>query len=69
VSTLLNCILLAAAERDPNASQRPRLKLSNEWTELARATGAAPIHFINNIDDEEIPTIVPDFQYIEKGYV
>ncbi|KAF5353913.1 hypothetical protein D9756_007135 [Leucocoprinus leucothites] len=48
--------------------QPPQAKLSNEWTKVARAAGAAPISFINEVDSEEGPKLAPGFKYIEKGH-
>ncbi|KXN89026.1 Histone-lysine N-methyltransferase, H3 lysine-9 specific [Leucoagaricus sp. SymC.cos] len=52
----------------PMHSIRPRIKLSTQWARIAQLAGAAPISFVNEVDNEEIPPLVPDFQYIEKGY-
>ncbi|KAJ3575476.1 hypothetical protein NP233_g1070 [Leucocoprinus birnbaumii] len=57
---------------DSRSVQRPRItqtKLSIEWTEIASSAGAAPVYFINEVDDEEAPSLAPGFQYIEKGYI
>ncbi len=45
------------------------MELSIAWTQIARSSGAAPIVFVNDEDDEEIPSLGPNFQYLEKGYI
>jgi histone-lysine N-methyltransferase SUV39H len=47
----------------------PRLEWSQKWTKIARAAGAAPITFVNEIDDEDMPFLSLGFCYLEKGYV
>ncbi|KAF5325673.1 hypothetical protein D9611_000379 [Ephemerocybe angulata] len=42
----------------------PREVLSDEWSRFG-----APITFRNDVDDEEIPPLGPNFRYIERGYV
>ncbi|KAF8811174.1 SET domain-containing protein [Phlegmacium glaucopus] len=45
-----------------------RMKLQNLWTTKAEKQGAAPISFYNNVDDEAIPPIGPNFCYLEASY-
>jgi len=49
---------------DTNLSAR-RDTLSAEWTAAARRAGAAPITFVNEVDTEETPALVPGFVYLE----
>ncbi|KZT24356.1 SET domain-containing protein [Neolentinus lepideus HHB14362 ss-1] len=47
----------------------PRLpSLSEKWNSAARATGAASISITNEIDDEIIPPVIDDFEYLENRY-
>ncbi|KAK1227184.1 hypothetical protein PQX77_009818 [Marasmius sp. AFHP31] len=39
--------------------------LAAEWTAKAESVGAKPIAFVNEVDSEEIPALVPDFVYLE----
>ena len=45
-----------------------RLKIQNEWTQFAAREGAAPIHFINDVDDEPVPKLGREFRYLESKY-
>ena len=52
----------------PAASNRHKRKaLENEWAESM--DGAAPVTFVNDITNQAIPKLVPDFQYLERHYV
>jgi [histone H3]-lysine9 N-trimethyltransferase SUV39H len=44
------------------------MQLQNLWTGKAEQRGAAPISFCNDIDDEAIPSIGPNFCYLEDSY-
>ena len=46
-----------------------RVKLEAAWNEITANSGAAPIYFVNDIDDEAIPPLVEGFEYLERGYV
>ena len=46
-----------------------REKLVREWNEVAQSSDAASITLTNDVDDEEIPFLEPDFKYIETGYI
>ncbi|KAF7303629.1 SET-domain-containing protein [Mycena indigotica] len=47
-----------------------RHHVQTEWTKLARAAGAAPIEFVNSIDDEEVPPGINSlFRYTERDYI
>ncbi|KAG6868576.1 hypothetical protein C0993_000841 [Termitomyces sp. T159_Od127] len=43
-------------------------ELEKQWCAIARKAHAAAIKFINEVDEEEIPPLAEDFQYIEAGY-
>lgn len=45
-----------------------RYKLQQAWTAEARSAGAASVYLVNDIDDEILPDLDPDFRYIEKTY-
>ena len=45
-----------------------RIELQNIWSGKAEKRGAAPISFCNDIDDEAIPPISPNFCYLEASY-
>jgi [histone H3]-lysine9 N-trimethyltransferase SUV39H len=38
------------------------------WSGEAQKRGAAPISFFNEIDDEAIPPMDPNFSYLEANY-
>ena len=44
------------------------MELQNLWSRKAEKWGAAPISFCNDIDDEAIPPISPNFCYLEANY-
>jgi len=44
------------------------MNLQNLWTRKAEKQGAAPISFCNDVDDEVIPSIGPNFCYLEASY-
>jgi histone-lysine N-methyltransferase SUV39H len=69
ISVLSLSPVIAAKLISVNSRLRPRLTLTNEWTKIAQATGASPITFVNEEDGEEVPPLVDDFQYLEKGYI
>ena len=46
---------------------RKRKALEKKWAETMH--GAAPVTFVNDINHEEIPNLVSDFQYLERHYV
>lgn len=40
------------------------------WSTIAEESGAAPITFVNDFDEEELPSDLPkDFDYVENKYV
>jgi hypothetical protein len=39
------------------------------WNNAARATGAAAVFIVNDVDEEEIPPLVHDFKYCENNYI
>lgn len=45
-----------------------RMQLQNSWNRKAEKRGAALISFFNDIDDEAIPPISPNFRYLEASY-
>ena len=45
-----------------------RMELQNNWSRKAEKWGAAPISFCNDVDDEAIPPISPNFCYLEANY-
>jgi histone-lysine N-methyltransferase SUV39H len=45
------------------------LELQNAWNNSIRTTGAAAIFIINDIDSEEVPPLVPNFEYCENTYI
>ncbi|KAF8625395.1 hypothetical protein AX15_005401 [Amanita polypyramis BW_CC] len=45
-----------------------RDKLAAQWTEIAKVAGAAQITITNGVDDEELPKLLPGFEYLETGY-
>ena len=44
------------------------MELQNLWSSKAEKQGAAPISFRNDVDDEAIPPISPNFCYLEANY-
>ena len=44
------------------------MELQDLWTSKAKKWGAASISFCNDIDDEAIPPISPNFCYLEASY-
>lgn len=46
-----------------------REALQRQWNEAARATGAASLAFVNDIDDDEVPTLAKNFKYLENKYI
>lgn len=45
-----------------------RMQLQHLWTSKAKQWSAASISFRNDIDDEAIPSISPNFCYLEASY-
>jgi hypothetical protein len=45
-----------------------RETLQKRWTRIAKAEGAAPISIVDDIDDDEMPSLVA-FQYVESEYI
>ena len=45
-----------------------RMELQNLWSSKAEKRGAAPISFCNDVDDEAVPPISPNFCYLEANY-
>ncbi|THV08314.1 SET domain-containing protein [Dendrothele bispora CBS 962.96] len=43
-------------------------KMSERWSKSAATESAASIDFVNTVDDEKLPPIADDFQYLESGY-
>ncbi|KAL5523914.1 hypothetical protein ACEPAG_8087 [Sanghuangporus baumii] len=43
-----------------------RMRLQKHWNEVVRDIGAAKITLVNEVDDEECPTLPPDFRYLEN---
>ncbi|KAH9482286.1 Histone-lysine N-methyltransferase, H3 lysine-9 specific [Psilocybe cubensis] len=58
----------AASSSSMDDSLHRRLELEKAWNIEAQRMGAAPIYFVNDIDDEPIPSVDPHFRYIEKSY-
>ncbi|KAG6820452.1 hypothetical protein H0H93_000206 [Arthromyces matolae] len=55
--------------RTPSKSNLPRhIGLAEEWSSMAKRTGAAPITLTNDVDKEEIPPLPPGFMYLESEY-
>ncbi|TFK27334.1 SET domain-containing protein [Coprinopsis marcescibilis] len=48
-------------------SDRRRSSLGRKWTNDSGVPGA-PITFVNDEDDEEVPPLPPNFTYLERGY-
>ncbi|KAI1786294.1 SET domain-containing protein [Ganoderma leucocontextum] len=46
---------------------RMRMALEKKWTQSM--DGAAPVTFVNDVTQESIPSLVPNFQYLERHYV
>ena len=44
------------------------MELQNLWSRKAEKSGAAPISFCNDVDDEAIPPIGFNFCYLEANY-
>ncbi|KAF9450842.1 SET domain-containing protein [Macrolepiota fuliginosa MF-IS2] len=53
----------------PMHNSRYRFQLSLQWSRIAQSQGAAAISFVNDVDDEDTPPLVPDFKYLERGYI
>ncbi|TBU26365.1 SET domain-containing protein [Dichomitus squalens] len=53
--------------RAPPRETKRRRALEKKWAESLN--GAAPVTFVNDISYEEVPPLVPDFQYLERRYV
>ncbi|KDR84130.1 hypothetical protein GALMADRAFT_236807 [Galerina marginata CBS 339.88] len=45
-----------------------RRKLSEKWTSYAAQAGGSPIVFVNEVDDEAIPSLGSGFRYLESAY-
>ncbi|KAF8629520.1 hypothetical protein AX17_005646 [Amanita inopinata Kibby_2008] len=43
--------------------------LASQWTKIAEAAGARAITISNDVDDESVPILPSDFQYLETGYI
>ncbi|RDB30047.1 Histone-lysine N-methyltransferase, H3 lysine-9 specific, partial [Hypsizygus marmoreus] len=52
----------------PPPPPRRRRKLQQQWTSIAKACGAAQVTIVNEVDDEEVPDLPPEFKYIESEY-
>ncbi|KAF8233816.1 SET domain-containing protein [Tricholoma matsutake] len=61
--------LRSRARRAPTPKVSKCEKLQREWNRIAQLDQAASITFTNDVDDEEIPELDPDFQYLETGYI
>lgn len=46
--------------------RRDELQLS--WTQAAKRSGAAEIIIVNDVDDEMLPPLVHNFEYMESYY-
>ncbi|TFK34651.1 hypothetical protein BDQ12DRAFT_689322 [Crucibulum laeve] len=58
----------SSAKAKEKAKETLRQALQRQWTAAARADGAAPIYFVNEVDDEEVPPQLVDFCYMESKY-
>ncbi|KAF8914363.1 hypothetical protein CPB84DRAFT_1742137 [Gymnopilus junonius] len=52
-----------------NVTAAKRKGLQQAWSSYAAKQAAAPIYFVNDIDDEAIPDLDPSFQYLESTYI
>jgi histone-lysine N-methyltransferase SUV39H len=43
--------------------------LQTAWNVAARKAGAAAIFIVNDVDEEEVPPMVQDFEYCEDIYI
>ncbi|EEB88725.1 hypothetical protein MPER_13275 [Moniliophthora perniciosa FA553] len=43
--------------------------LQRQWNTIAKRAGAQGITIVNDIDDEEIPILASDFEYLENDYI
>jgi histone-lysine N-methyltransferase SUV39H len=48
---------------------KSRLALQAAWNDAIRATGAAAVSIVNDVDEEEIPPLVLNFEYCEDTYI
>ncbi|KAI3619605.1 histone-lysine n-methyltransferase [Moniliophthora roreri] len=55
--------------RGPRSVQKGREILQREWNAAAKLVSAKGITIVNDIDDEEIPVLDSDFEYLENDYV
>lgn len=53
------CHLLAIISRE---------KLEAKWSRAAKRAGAREVYIVNEVDDEEIPSLPAKFKYREVGY-
>ncbi|KAF9013508.1 hypothetical protein BDQ17DRAFT_1343558 [Cyathus striatus] len=58
---------LTSAKSTSKARNR-RLIVQNEWNKITRRCSAAPVSFVNDIDNEDLPSLSPNFHYIENQY-
>ncbi|KAF4619229.1 hypothetical protein D9613_004892 [Agrocybe pediades] len=58
----------AKAARTVMDPESQRNTLGEQWTAVAKEAGAASIRFVNDVDDEPIPSIDPSFVYLERRY-
>ncbi|KAL5507142.1 hypothetical protein ACEPAH_6598 [Sanghuangporus vaninii] len=49
----------------PQSQPSPRMRLQKHWNEVVREIGAARITLVNEVDDDECPTLPPYFRYLE----
>jgi histone-lysine N-methyltransferase SUV39H len=49
--------------------RQSREALQTAWNIAARKAGAAEIFVVNDIDEEEVPPMVQDFEYCEDIYI
>lgn len=45
-----------------------RKGLQAQWDKATREARSAPVTIVNEVDDEEVPGVPKDFQYLEHGY-
>ena len=45
-----------------------RKRLQEQWDRATKEAGSASVTIVNEVDDEEVPGVPEDFQYLEHGY-
>jgi [histone H3]-lysine9 N-trimethyltransferase SUV39H len=46
-----------------------REALQTAWNVTTKRAGAAAVFIVNDVDDEEVPPLVGDFEYRENTYI